>query len=82
MTTVQVAPVSSATAEVVDAFHRLIPQLSSSSSPITMAQLEEIIGDSATTYLLPVMENNRRIADACGISHSDGCAGLDRRCCS
>ena len=49
MTTVEVAPVVSATAELVDAFHRLIPQLSSSSSPITMEQLEEIIGDSATT---------------------------------
>lgn len=48
MTTVQVTPVVTATVELLDAFHSLIPQLSTSSSPITMAELREIVGDSAT----------------------------------
>jgi ribosomal protein S18 acetylase RimI-like enzyme len=48
MTTVEVAPVVTATVELLDAFHSLIPQLSTSSSPITMAELHEIVGDSAT----------------------------------
>lgn len=45
---VQVAPVVSATAEVLAACHRLIPQLSSSSSPNTMDDLEEIIRGNST----------------------------------
>jgi ribosomal protein S18 acetylase RimI-like enzyme len=48
MTMVQVAPVVSATAEVLAACHRLIPQLSSSSSPNTMDDLEEIIRGNST----------------------------------
>ena len=52
MTTVQVAPVVTATVELLDAFHSLIPQLSTSSSPITMAELQEIVGDSATVVFV------------------------------
>ena len=52
MTTVQVTPVVTATVELLDAFHSLIPQLSTSSSPITMAELQEIVGDSATVVLV------------------------------
>ena len=52
MTTVQVAPVVTATVELLDAFHSLIPQLSTSSSPITMAELREIVGDSATVVFV------------------------------
>ena len=52
MTTVQVTPVVTATVELLDAFHSLIPQLSTSSSPITMAELQEIVGDSATVVFV------------------------------
>jgi ribosomal protein S18 acetylase RimI-like enzyme len=52
MTTVQVTPVVTATVELLDAFHSLIPQLSTASSPITMAELQEIVGDSATVVLV------------------------------
>ena len=52
MTTVQVTPVVTATVELLDAFHSLIPQLSTSSTPITMAELQEIVGDSATVVLV------------------------------
>ena len=52
MTTVQVTPVVTATVELLDAFHSLIPQLSTSSLPITMAELQEIVGDSATVVLV------------------------------
>ncbi len=48
MTTVQVAPVVSASAEVLDACHRLIPQLSSSSLPLTLSELEDIVDGSST----------------------------------
>ena len=48
MTTVQVAPVVSASAEVLDACHRLIPQLSSSSLPLTLSELEEIVDGNST----------------------------------
>lgn len=48
MTSVVVEHVTSATDEVLEACHRLIPQLSSSSSPITRAQLDEIITGSST----------------------------------
>jgi len=47
MTTVQVVPVGLVTDEVLEAFHRLIPQLSSSSSPITMTELDEIVGNTS-----------------------------------
>jgi ribosomal protein S18 acetylase RimI-like enzyme len=52
MTTVQVTPVVTATVELLDAFHSLIPQLSTSSSPITMAELQEIVGDSTTVVFV------------------------------
>jgi len=51
MTTVQVTPVVTATVELLDAFHSLIPQLSTSSSPITMAELREIVGDDSATVV-------------------------------
>lgn len=47
MTTVQVVPVGLVTDEVLEAFHRLIPQLSSSSSPTTMTELDEIVGNTS-----------------------------------
>lgn len=51
MTAVRVEAVLSATDEVLNACHRLIPQLSSSSSPITAAELAEIVnGDSTVLF--------------------------------
>ena len=50
MSAIQVAPVLSASADVLAACHRLIPQLSSSSAPISAQELEEII-ESDTTVL-------------------------------
>ena len=38
--------------ELVDAFARLVPQLSSSASPPTREQLEAIVGSPATTILV------------------------------
>jgi ribosomal protein S18 acetylase RimI-like enzyme len=48
MSAIQVAPVMSASADVLAACHRLIPQLSSSSAPISAQELEEIIESNAT----------------------------------
>ena len=50
MSAIQVAPVMSASADVLAACHRLIPQLSSSSAPISAQELEEVI-ESDTTVL-------------------------------
>jgi ribosomal protein S18 acetylase RimI-like enzyme len=50
MSAIQVAPVMSASADVLAACHRLIPQLSASSTPISAQELEEII-ESDTTLL-------------------------------
>ena len=50
MSAIQVAPVMSASADVLAACHRLIPQLSTSSAPISAQDLEEII-ESDTTVL-------------------------------
>ena len=50
MSAIQVAPVMSASADVLAACHRLIPQLSASSTPISAQELEEII-ESNTTVL-------------------------------
>ena len=50
MSAIQVAPVMSASADVLAACHRLIPQLSTSSAPISAQELEEII-ESDTTVL-------------------------------
>jgi ribosomal protein S18 acetylase RimI-like enzyme len=40
------------TAEVVEAFSRLLPQLSASAEPLDTASLGEIVGTSANTVLL------------------------------
>jgi ribosomal protein S18 acetylase RimI-like enzyme len=50
MSEVRVAPVGVASDEILAACHRLIPQLSSSSRPITLAELTEIV-DSESTVL-------------------------------
>jgi ribosomal protein S18 acetylase RimI-like enzyme len=50
MSEVRVAPVGVASDEILAACHRLIPQLSSSSRPITLAELTEIV-DGASTVL-------------------------------
>ena len=48
MTAIEVAPVASASQEVLDACHRLIPQLSSSSTPVTLPELKEIVESEST----------------------------------
>ena len=48
MSAIQVTPVMSASADVLAACHRLIPQLSSSSAPISAQELEEVIESNAT----------------------------------
>jgi ribosomal protein S18 acetylase RimI-like enzyme len=59
MTSVTVAPASAATPELLTAFHRLIPQLSSSSTPISTDQLAEMIAAESTTIF--VATNEQRI---------------------
>jgi ribosomal protein S18 acetylase RimI-like enzyme len=49
---VTVATAYEATPELVDAFGRLIPQLSSSSPPPAATQLAEILGSDATSLLV------------------------------
>jgi ribosomal protein S18 acetylase RimI-like enzyme len=49
---IQVAPCASVTDEVVDAFARLTPQLSSSSPAPTREQLDNIVSSSATVLFL------------------------------
>jgi ribosomal protein S18 acetylase RimI-like enzyme len=56
MSAIQVTPVMSASADVLAACHRLIPQLSSSSAPISTQELEEII-ESDTTVLFAACSN-------------------------
>jgi len=56
MSAIQVTPVMSASADVLAACHRLIPQLSSSSAPISAQELEEII-ESDTTVLFAARSN-------------------------
>jgi ribosomal protein S18 acetylase RimI-like enzyme len=56
MTSVTVAPASAATAELLTAFHRLIPQLSSSSTPISTDQLAEMIAADSTTIFVATKE--------------------------
>jgi ribosomal protein S18 acetylase RimI-like enzyme len=56
MTSVTVAPASAATAELLTAFHRLIPQLSSSSTPISTDQLAEMIAAESTTIFVATKE--------------------------
>ena len=50
--TVQVEVLSKVTSETVDAFGRLLPQLSSSAPPLDEAALEAIIGGPASTVLI------------------------------
>lgn len=52
MVRVQVAPASEASAELLAAFHHLIPQLSSSSVPISANQLAEMIAAESTTVFV------------------------------
>ena len=52
MVRVQVAPASEASAELLAAFHRLIPQLSSSSVPMSANQLAEMIAAESTTVFV------------------------------
>ena len=52
MVRVQVAPASEASAELLAAFHRLIPQLSSSSMPISTNHLAEMIAAESTTVFV------------------------------
>ena len=56
MTSVTVAPASAATPELLTAFHRLIPQLSSSSTPISTDQLAEMIAADSTTIFVATKE--------------------------
>ncbi|NCY10320.1 MAG: GNAT family N-acetyltransferase, partial [Actinobacteria bacterium] len=56
MTSVTVAPASVATAELLTAFHRLIPQLSSSSAPVSNEQLSEMIAAESTTIFVATKE--------------------------
>lgn len=48
MSAISVAPVAHASVEILAACHRLIPQLSSSSVPLAMNELEEIVTSDAT----------------------------------
>jgi ribosomal protein S18 acetylase RimI-like enzyme len=56
MSAIQVTPVMSASADVLAACHRLIPQLSASSAPISAQEVEEII-ESDTTVLFAARSN-------------------------
>jgi ribosomal protein S18 acetylase RimI-like enzyme len=48
MINVEVTPVETITSEVAEACQRLIPQLSTTSSPPTMLELQEVIDNQAT----------------------------------
>jgi ribosomal protein S18 acetylase RimI-like enzyme len=50
--TVQVEVLDTVTGEVVEAFGRLIPQLSRSAAPPGQAELDEIVGSPSNTVLL------------------------------
>jgi ribosomal protein S18 acetylase RimI-like enzyme len=50
--TVQVEVLEKITGEVVEAFGRLLPQLSKSAPPLGQAELEAIVGSSADTLLV------------------------------
>ena len=51
-TTVEVTVADAATPEMVEAFGRLIPQLSSSAAPLTLEALAEIVGAPQNTVFL------------------------------
>ncbi len=54
---VTVEVVTEVTAELVEAFGRLVPQLSSSSSPPSVAELAEMVGSPATTLFVARSED-------------------------
>jgi ribosomal protein S18 acetylase RimI-like enzyme len=58
---VTVATAYEATPELVDAFGRLIPQLSSSSPPPAATQLAEILGSDATSLLVARADDGKVI---------------------
>ena len=66
MSAIQVTPVRSASADVLAACHRLIPQLSSSSAPISTQELEEII-ESDTTVLFAACSNQESDQEIVGL---------------
>jgi ribosomal protein S18 acetylase RimI-like enzyme len=66
MSAIQVTPVKSASADVLAACHRLIPQLSSSSAPISTQELEEII-ESDTTVLFAACSNQESDQEIVGL---------------
>jgi ribosomal protein S18 acetylase RimI-like enzyme len=66
MSAIQVTPVKSASADVLAACHRLIPQLSSSSAPISAQELEEII-ESDTTVLFAARSNQESNQEIVGL---------------
>ncbi|HUO48440.1 MAG TPA: GNAT family N-acetyltransferase [Acidimicrobiales bacterium] len=49
---VEVTEATEATPALLDALHRLVPQLSSSASPLTSTELGEIVGSAATILLV------------------------------
>lgn len=58
MSAVVVEPVVAVTDEVIAACHRLIPQLSSSSTPITVAELGEIVAADSTVLFAARVEGS------------------------
>ena len=56
---VQIAEATEVTEELVEAFVRLIPQLSTSSTPTPRAELEEIVGSDATVLFLALDGDGR-----------------------
>ena len=50
--TVEISPLESVTSEVLEAFDRLLPQLSANAKPIGAAELEALLGWQGTTVLL------------------------------
>jgi ribosomal protein S18 acetylase RimI-like enzyme len=66
MSAIQVTPVMLASADVLAACHRLIPQLSSSSAPISAQELEEII-ESDTTVLFAAHSNQESDQEIIGL---------------
>ena len=58
MSQVSVARIASADEEVLAACHRLIPQLSSSSTPISLAELREMISSETSVLLAARLNGN------------------------
>jgi ribosomal protein S18 acetylase RimI-like enzyme len=50
--TAMVEEATAATAEILDAIHRLVPQLSSSAAPLTRPELEEMVTSPASVLLV------------------------------